>query len=394
MRKYRIAASITALVVAGSLAGVAVADSTSAGTTASTEGAQAVAAAGSESAASASTVTREAQTLDMEKLGNARQLGGYVGAEGKTVKEGLLLRTAKLSDATEADLAKLVDEYNLGYICDFRTSAERASDPDPVIEGVQYVWCSLVDEESDTGVVATDWGEGDTSSLLANPVEFESGEVVADGEAAEPEQATETEGQNAGAQQAAEEQAAEGQAAEEQVTEEQDAEAQQKAALSATVKTLVEYSEAFDLPTMYDGTVDGEQAHKGFHAFFDVLLNNKDGKAVLWHSTAGKDRAGLCAALLLSALGVDRATILDDFALTNDFNAVKIEALVAAAEADGYTAEQAQAVRDLTGVNRDYLEHTLDYIDQTYGSMHDYLINQIGLTEDEIAQLQEMYLEG
>ena len=373
MRKYRIAASITALVVAGSLAGAAVADSATANAT--TDGSDAA-----TTTESASTVSREAQTLGMEALSNARELGGYVGADGRTVKQGLLLRTAKLADATEADLAKLVDEYNLGYVCDFRTSAERESDPDPVLEGVQYVWCSLVDEESDTGVVATDWGEGDTASLLANPVEFESGEVVSTDEASESEQTA------ASDQPAESEQAAE--------SEGQDAEAQQKAALSATVQTLVEYSEAFDLPTMYDATIDSEQAQKGFHAFFDVLLNNKDGKAVLWHSTAGKDRAGLCAALLLSALGVDRETILDDFALTNEFNAVKIEALVATAEADGYTAEQVQAVRDLTGVNRDYLEHTLDYIDETYGSMHDYLVNQIGLTEDEIAQLQEMYLEA
>ena len=373
MRKYRIAASIAALVVAGSLVGAAVADSASATAAASGEGGQAAAAEVAASAASPeSTVSAEAQSLGMEKLGNARQLGGYVGADGRTVKEGLLLRTAKLADATEADLAKLLDEYNLGYVCDFRTSSERASAPDPELEGVENVWCSIVDEDSEMGSVAASAGKDGTTSSLVGAAASEVGK------------------QAAGEEQAVEETGAEP----EQAAGEQDAAAQKKAALEATVKTLLGYAEVMDLPTMYDGTADSEHSQQGYRAFFDVLLNNEEGKAVLWHCTAGKDRAGLGAVLLLSALGVDRETILDDFALTNDFNAASIEALASFAEANGYTAEQVQVVRDLTGVNRSYMEHTLDHIDETYGSMHDYLVNQIGLSEDEIARLQEMYLEG
>jgi protein-tyrosine phosphatase len=37
----------------------------------------------------------------------------------------------------------------------------------------------------------------------------------------------------------------------------------------------------------------------------------------VFHCTAGKDRTGFAAALLLSALGVDRATIEHDYLLTN-----------------------------------------------------------------------------
>ena len=38
---------------------------------------------------------------------NARDLGGLTTIEGKTIRKGLLLRTANLSQATEADLSKL-----------------------------------------------------------------------------------------------------------------------------------------------------------------------------------------------------------------------------------------------------------------------------------------------
>ena len=50
----------------------------------------------------------EAQSLGLEGVGNARELGGYTAADGKTVKRGVLLRTAKLSDATEADVERLM----------------------------------------------------------------------------------------------------------------------------------------------------------------------------------------------------------------------------------------------------------------------------------------------
>ena len=47
------------------------------------------------------------------------------------------------------------------------------------------------------------------------------------------------------------------------------------------------------------------------------LLADIEHHPVLLHCTAGKDRTGVATALLLSILGVDRATIEADFALTN-----------------------------------------------------------------------------
>ena len=45
-------------------------------------------------------------------------------------------------------------------------------------------------------------------------------------------------------------------------------------------------------------------------------LAEPDGTPALFHCTQGKDRTGLTAALLLSVLGVDEATILDDYELS------------------------------------------------------------------------------
>lgn len=99
--------------------------------------------------------------------------------------------------------------------------------------------------------------------------------------------------------------------------------------------------------------------------------------------------------LLLSALGVDRETVLQDFMLTNDFNAQKIAYMAQAAQAKGADAATVAGVKNLTGVNYDAMAAMLDAIDAKYGSMHAFLTAEDGmaLTEAQLAQLQALYLQ-
>lgn len=351
MVKYRISAGIaSALVAAGLACGAVFAASPALATEAAAD--EAAAEQPAEEAAEVGTL--EAQTIGLEGVSNARQLGGYTTEDGRTVKDGVLLRTGALSGATEADIDRLVDEYDLGYVVDFRTSSEIASAPDPEIDGVENVWCSVMEESS-----------GDEAS---NESASEDGETESVGGESADTGADDTGATLAGAA--------------------------ATAGGEDMLAMLVGYAESADLSDMYVTMAGNEHYQQGYREFFDVLLNNEDGKAVLWHCTGGKDRAGFAAVLVLSALGVDRETALDDFALTNEFVADQINQMTAAAEEAGYDEDQVEAVATLTGVNRDYMAKALDFIDEEYGSMDEYLHNQIGLTDEAIAQLQEMYLEG
>lgn len=78
-------------------------------------------------------ITKESQSIKMEKLGNARELGGYVSQDGRKVKRGLLLRSAKPVSASENDLNRLKNDFHLGTIIDFRMSYEREIEPNPQI---------------------------------------------------------------------------------------------------------------------------------------------------------------------------------------------------------------------------------------------------------------------
>lgn len=158
------------------------------------------------------------------------------------------------------------------------------------------------------------------------------------------------------------------------------------------VDQMIAYVENMDVSSMYVDMVKSEHSQEGYHQFFEELLNHGDG-AILWHCTAGKDRAGLGAVLLLSALGVDRETALEDFDLTNQYYGDKVDQMAEAAKAKGLSDDKVEQLKGLVGVNRSYMEAALDYIDEQYGDVNGYLKNALKLTDDDIKALQDKYLE-
>ncbi len=99
------------------------------------------------------TVSLETQAIEIDGVGNARQLGGYVCADGRKIKDGVLLRSAALSTLTDEGAETLADKYHLRYVFDFRTETERNVLPDKEVEGAENVWLpvftsSLYDDET------------------------------------------------------------------------------------------------------------------------------------------------------------------------------------------------------------------------------------------------------
>ena len=79
-----------------------------------------------------------------EGIINARDLGGIRIGE-KTVKSGLLLRTANLHTATPKDITRLQEEYHLRRVFDFRSSPEAQLQPDLDIPGATYLLLPTLD---------------------------------------------------------------------------------------------------------------------------------------------------------------------------------------------------------------------------------------------------------
>ena len=108
-----------------------------------------------------------AQSIHLQSVGNARELGGYSTADGRKVKHGLLLRTAALNKISHEDITRLTEVYHLAVIADLRMTSEVADDPDKVIAGVKYVNLRVINEESHKELLAQQQAvKGDTLQTL------------------------------------------------------------------------------------------------------------------------------------------------------------------------------------------------------------------------------------
>tara|TARA_R110002020_G_scaffold14693_6_gene52167 strand:- start:6145 stop:6879 length:735 start_codon:yes stop_codon:yes gene_type:complete len=135
----------------------------------------------------------------------------------------------------------------------------------------------------------------------------------------------------------------------------------------------------FDMAQRYCDALDrcGAQLAEVLRA----ITTARDG-IVLFHCTAGKDRTGVIAALLLSAVGVARADIVADYALTAEAGSLIGELRQRAIKAGGQPehVERVLASEDKT------MMAMLDHLDAAHRGIQAYL-GKIGLTPSEITHL-------
>ncbi|MBB6500912.1 tyrosine-protein phosphatase [Pedobacter cryoconitis] len=125
-----------------------------------------------------------------------------------------------------------------------------------------------------------------------------------------------------------------------------------------------------------------------YKPFFQELLKMPDGDALLFHCTAGKDRTGIGAALFLHVLGVPDETVLEDYLATNEYRKAENEKMVKMMMQMNI---KEQVARDLAEVKPEYLIATVKAIFQQYGSVDQFITDEIGLTADDIALLRKKY---
>uniref|UniRef100_UPI0035CA9F3E tyrosine-protein phosphatase n=1 Tax=uncultured Sphingomonas sp. TaxID=158754 RepID=UPI0035CA9F3E len=133
------------------------------------------------------------------------------------------------------------------------------------------------------------------------------------------------------------------------------------------------------------------QFHDQYRRMFAELLA---GHAPLaFNCSAGKDRTGIAAALLLTALGVPRQSVIHDYLLTNTYlDAAKVLASPSAAKSPmallppGVTSAIMKA-------DRRYIEAALAVLDHHEGGSGGWLRDEMGLSRANIGALRAAYLE-
>lgn len=112
---------------------------------------------------------------------------------------------------------------------------------------------------------------------------------------------------------------------------------------------------------------------------------------LVFNCTAGKDRTGVAAALVLSALGVPYETVREDFLLSN--GAPGMDSLRSALSPQ-FASLPPESARVLGGVDGSYLDAAFDQIRKDHGSVEGYLKDVLGVGQPELARLRRNLLQA
>lgn len=260
--------------------------------------------------------------LPLEGGRNFRDLGGYVGAEGKAVRWGRIYRSGVMSELTADDLAYLAT-LGINSVCDLRSQDERAREPAPF---------SGADAPT---VVTFDYDMGQTMSSIGALMQAKTREE----------------------------------------------------AVAAFAVGYVQMAQ-FLAPHFTD--------------LFARLV--RDEAPLAMNCSAGKDRTGMASAFVLSVLGVDRDTVIADYALSETYVPPEkyIEEIrnppadatgsVSPQMAQMFAAMPEPVLRVLLGTDADVMRIALAEIDATAGGPVGLAKARYGLTDETIATLRSLYL--
>jgi protein-tyrosine phosphatase len=138
---------------------------------------------------------------------------------------------------------------------------------------------------------------------------------------------------------------------------------------------------------LYSGLLAHAAAEMG--TLFTTLAA-PDAMPAVFHCAVGKDRTGLVAALLLTWLGVDRETVLDDFELSDEH--------VGQAQRDELVRRMAdrgigpEAAAGILGASRESMADALDELDTRYGGIERYLREHCAVDHEVLLTLRRLLL--
>ncbi len=129
-----------------------------------------------------------------------------------------------------------------------------------------------------------------------------------------------------------------------------------------------------------------------FRQFMQTVLE-ADGAPIAWHCSAGKDRTGFAAAILLRILGVPQDVVMQDYMASRQHALESRKSqLLLLRVFKGEEAADKLAV--LLGVEEAWLEAAFAEIDTKWGSFDNYVREGLGLTVADIAQLKATLLSS
>ena len=173
------------------------------------------------------------------------------------------------------------------------------------------------------------------------------------------------------------------------VTREKDADKKMIATLAAKPTEAKKY-----MCQMYRGFV-ADSAVSQYSKFIRSLIEHRKG-AVLWHCTAGKDRAGIASVIVEEILGIPREDIIADYMSTNKYLEQDIAFLTGfvkqqlGVESDAVDA----ALHYLFGAEEEYIGAYYEAVEEKYGDFYTFIREGLGLSDTDIDEFKGKYLQN
>lgn len=260
------------------------------------------------------------QLIKFDSTRNTRDLGGFVGDGGRTVKYKKLYRSDHLADMTDEDKS-LIKTLGVSTVVDLRSTEEVLRQPDVPLDGVTNVHMPI---------------KPDGKKLLRGKPEGEN--------------------------------------------------------LLAWIIRTDKHGNVLKTTTdQYRTLVHHPHTQKMLRLFLERCLSQRDG-AVLFHCTAGKDRTGMCAALLLSLLGVDAEAVRADYLDSNAYLAGRIDEIVSWTAREVRDEKVLSEVRLMCMIAPDYFDAVTDAVIRQWGSIEGYAEKALDFDRAKIEGLRERYL--
>ena len=270
------------------------------------------------------------QFIPVNGIINARDLGGYIMQDGRRLRDGMLIRSAHLADASDEDLQYL-SSIPISKVIDFRKDIEMNGKTDRMVPGAEYIRLEI----DASGKIVSQATE-DEKRLFTGNKQFDVKKFMV------------------------------------------------MAAFNPMAQRIAQQ--------MYPNLTNDPECRKQFKQFFRLILDTANG-AILYHCTQGKDRTGFASALILAALGAGRDTIVADFDATNRVYEEDVRPCCQNVRLMGGKENEIATVKSFLGANTDNFIKALESIDREFGSIEAYLKGPIGLTDQDILTLRERYLE-
>ena len=146
---------------------------------------------------------------------------------------------------------------------------------------------------------------------------------------------------------------------------------------------------------MYRAFIADEFSARQYGRFVDeVIACGERGRAVLWHCSGGKDRAGFATAVVLGALGASWDDIVADYLKTNE-NLPAVEGQLKASVGKLLPmGGKRDAVRKFFLADRSYMEVARETAEERYGSFDGYLEKGLGIDAVKKARMRELFVEA